>query len=347
MRRATLPCLVLSAALAAVVASDGVAAEPPSPYGVRALALPSGGVEGIGMDYIAYDPATGFVWVPAGNMGAVDVVDTATGKVKPLTGFATAEEEGPGRKRTAGPSSVTVGAGVVYVGNRADSSVCVIEARSLRRGPCVHLDSMPDGLAYVSSSKEVWVTTPRDGSVRVLDAATLEQKARLAFAGQPEGFAVDERRGRFYTNLEDRDRTLAIDLKTRETIAAWKPACGEEGPHGLRVDEGTGFLLVACSARAEVLDGARGGAILSSIETGDGVDDIDYVPATHLLYVAAAKDARLTIAKLDANGRLTITAAVPTQLGARNGVVGRGGVVYLAHSGLVTLNDLVVVVPTR
>jgi DNA-binding beta-propeller fold protein YncE len=347
MRRTTLPGLVLPATLAAVLASGGAAAEPPVPFGLRALALPSGGVAGIGMDYIAFDPATGFVWVPAGNMGAVDVVDTSTGKVKTLTGFATAEVEGAGRKRTAGPSSVTVGAGVVYVGNRADSTVCAIDARSLGRGPCARLDSMPDGLAYASSRKEVWVTTPLDNSVRVLDATTLEQKARLAFPGRPEGFAVDERRGRFYTNLEDRDRTLAIDLKTREIVAAWKPACGEEGPHGLRVDEGTGFLLVACSARAEVLDGARGGAILSSIDTGDGVDDIDYVSATHLLYVAAAKDARLTIAKLDTNGRLTITAEVPTQLGARNGVVGRGGVVYLAHSGLVTLNDLVVVVPTR
>jgi DNA-binding beta-propeller fold protein YncE len=312
---------------------------------VRTLALPGGGPAGIAMDYIAFDPSTGFLWVPGGNSGAVDVVDTATGKVAPLAGFPTAEVEARGGKRTVGPSSVTIGRDVVYVGNRADSTVCLITSRTLRRGPCGHLDSMPDGLAYVASRKEVWVTTPRDRSLRVLDGATLEEKAKLSFEGQPEGFAVDARRGRFYTNLEDRDLTLAIDLETRQTIATWRTGCGEEGPHGLRVDEGTGFLFVACSARAEVLDGARGGEVLSSIETGDGVDDMDYVSATHLLYVGAAKAARLTIAKVDARGQLTLKAEVPTTVGARNGVVGRSGVVYMAHSGLVTRSDILVVTP--
>ena len=39
--------------------------------------------------------------------------------------------------------------------------------------------------------------------------------------GEPEGFAVDDARGLFYTNLEDKDRTLAIDLKTRQITKTW------------------------------------------------------------------------------------------------------------------------------
>jgi hypothetical protein len=34
-------------------------------YHVRSLPLPNPGTGGIYMDYIAYDPGTGFVWVPA------------------------------------------------------------------------------------------------------------------------------------------------------------------------------------------------------------------------------------------------------------------------------------------
>jgi len=52
--------------------------------------------------------------------------------------------------------------------------------------------------------KEVWVTTPDDKSIHVLDGKTLEQKAKLDFEGNPEGFAVDAMHGRFYTNLETR-----------------------------------------------------------------------------------------------------------------------------------------------
>jgi DNA-binding beta-propeller fold protein YncE len=98
------------------------------------------------------------------------------------------------------------------------------------------------------------------------------------------------------------------------------------------VDQNTGYLSVACSTRAEVLDAGHNGEQLSSINTGDGVDDLNYSPATHMLYVGAARDARLTVAQVDAAGKLTQVATVQTHEGARNGVVAKDGTVYLAHS---------------
>src|SRR5205807_679351 len=176
-------------------------------------------------------------------------------------------------------------------------------------------------------------------------AATRREKAKLTFDGNPEGFAVDGKRHRFYTNLEDKDRTLAIDLTSHQTVATWNPSCGEEGPHGLRIDEKAGHLFVACSARVETLDAGGDGAVLSSIDTGNGVDDIDYVPESHLLYVGAARDAKLTIVRDDAAGHLSLVASVPTAAGARNATVDKNGSIYLAHGGGVVSSDLVVVSP--
>jgi DNA-binding beta-propeller fold protein YncE len=306
------------------------------------LPLPGGGPNGVGMDYLAFDAKTGKVWVPAGNTGSVDVIDSATDKVTRIEGFATQEMERQGRKRVVGPSSATVGDGVVYVGNRGDFTVCAMDAVKLTKGACGKIDSMPDGLAYVAATKEVWVTAPRDNTIRILDAKTLAQKAKLTFEGQPEGFAVDGAHGRFYTNLEDKDRTLAIDVKTHKTLATWKPACGEDGPHGLGIDEKAGFLFVACSTGAKVLDAGHDGAVLSTIDTGDGVDDIHYVAATHRLYVAAARAAKLVVAAVDAKGKLSVEAEVPTKPGARNAVVGKDGKVYVAHS---PGSELIVVSP--
>jgi DNA-binding beta-propeller fold protein YncE len=338
--------LPLLACASLLTVANARGAEAPT-FTVRTLALPVASAAGISMDYIAFDPATRRVWVPAGNTGSVAVVDTASGSVRRIDGFPTAEMGTGDRKRVVGPSSVTIGKGWVYVGNRGDSTICAINASSLARGTCRRLDSMPDGLAYVAATKEVWVTTPRDKSIRVLDEATLGDKAKLAFAGNPEGFAVDARRGRFYTNLEDKDKTLAIDLKTHQTVATWAPACGADGPHGLRVDAQAGQLFVACSTRAEVLDAAHDGAVLSSIDTGDGVDDIDYSPATHLLYVGAAKAGKLTIASSDSQGKLSLYATVATHVGARNPAVTDKGTVYLAHSALGGLRDLIVVEPRQ
>ena len=316
-------------------------------YSVRTIPLPNSGQGGISMDYIAFDPATRFVWAPAGNTGAVDVVDTVSGKVTQISGFATKEVDVRGRKRVFGPTSVTIGKGAVYVGNRADFSVCAFNERTLAKEECGTIDSMPDGLAYVAPTNEVWVTAPRDNSIRILDADTLHQKSKLTYEGNPEGFVVDAKRGRFYTNLEDKDRTIAIDLKSHTTLATWNPSCGEDGPHGLRLDEKKGFLFIACSARVEVMDVGHDGKILSTIDTGDGVDDLDYAPETHLLYVGAAKAGQLTIAGVDSKGNLTLAAKVPTHAGARNGVVASDGRVYLAHSSGVDLNDLFVVSPAK
>ena len=273
--------LVVVVAIGAIAVGLQAADEQNANYTVRILALPDHGQGNITMDYIAYDPKTGYVWVPAINIGSVDVVDTSNGSVREISGFATKEMEIQGRKRVQGPSGVSIGDGVVYIGDRADSSVCAIDEKTLARKTCGHIDSTPDGVVYVAPTKEVWVTAPGDNSVRILDSQTLSQKEKLTFEGQPEGYAVDAKRGRFYMNYEDKDLTTAIDLKTRKTVAKWQPSCGEEGPHGLSVDQDAGYLFVACSTQAEVLDAGHNGEKLSSIDTGDGVDDLNYSPATH------------------------------------------------------------------
>ena len=300
------------------------------------LALPGAPPSvGISMDYIAYDRQHRRVWVPAGNTGSVDVVDTTSEKITRVEGFPTAEFERNGTKRTVGPSSASVGEGVVYVGNRGDSSVCAIDASTLRKGACVKLESMPDGVAYVSATKEVWATTPRDRSLTILDASkpgALTVKDKVVLEGSPEGYAVDDGRGLFYTNLEDKDRTLAIDVRHRSVTATWQPGCGEEGPRGLAIDTGRNLLMVACTGGVNVLDAGHGGKRLSSLDTGQGVDNIDYVPSRGELYVAAGRAARLTIARLDPTGTLTAVASVATAAGARNAVATEDGVAFVTHS---------------
>ena len=302
---------------------------------VRAIPLPGAPTGGVFMDYIAYDPALHRVWVPAGNTASVDVVDDADGKVTRIEGFATAEVERQGAKRTIGPSAATVGARVVYIGNRADSSVCAVDAQALRLGVCLKLTSTPDGVVYVAAMKEVWVTTPRDNSIVILDAstpATLTAKSRITLEGQPEGYAVDNDRGLFYTNLEDKDRTLTIDLKSHKVIRTWQPRCGEDGPKGLALDGKRDFLMVACPDHVIVLDAGRDGKQLSSLPVGDGIDNIDYVESRHELFAAAGRAGKLAIARLEPGGGLTLAWTADTAPGARNAVATDNGTAYLTDS---------------
>jgi DNA-binding beta-propeller fold protein YncE len=302
---------------------------------VHGVALPGAPPEGVMMDILACDRARHRVWVPAGNTGSVDVIDTKTEQVTRIEGFATKEVERKGTKRTVGPSSASVGDGVVYVGSRGDDSACAIDAVSLKRGPCVTLESMPDLVAWVASTKEVWVTAPRDKRIIILDAATplaLTVKTTLTLDGEPECFAVDNERGVFYTNLEDKDRTVALDLKTHQVTHTWESGCGEDGPKGLALDDADNFLVVACKDHVTVLDSGHEGQRLSTMATGDGVDAIDYLASAREVFVGAGKAGQLVVLRLDAKGVLTTVATVPTAAGARNAVATDDGSAWLSDS---------------
>jgi DNA-binding beta-propeller fold protein YncE len=340
------PLLIL--AIAACAETTVPPAPPPPPVPGPALPSPDsagprfttafvalpGATGSVGLDYLAVDRAAGRVWIPAGETGSVDVLDAATGKVTRIEGFPTVERAGKnGAKRMVGPSSATVGEGFVYVGNRANSEVCAVDAVKLTRGPCVALPSSPDGLQYVAATREVWATTPRDTSITVLDASDpgkLTIKTKITLTGEPEGYAVDQARAIFYTNLEDGNKTLVLDAKTHAVTATWEPHCGSDGPRGLALDAAKGFLFVACTDHVQVLDAAHNGAALAQLPTGGGVDNIDYLESRGQLFLASGKAGTLTIAKVDDKGGLAVVATAPTAPGTRVVVAGRDGAAYVA-----------------
>jgi DNA-binding beta-propeller fold protein YncE len=311
--------------------------------GYRREELPLPGATGlVTLDYLAWDRATGRLWVPAGNTGRIDVIEG--GAVRSIGGLATAAFEYRGKRGVLGPSSVSIGDGVVYVGNRADRTICVVDAVRVALDACIAVASpddgwaaAPDAVVYVPTTRELWVTRgapplgipSSDRAIAIFDAsapAALRPSGSLPLGASAEGYAVDPGRGVFYTNLEETGETIAIDARTREIRARWRSGCGE--PHGLAIDRSRGLVFVACDDRVIALD-ARG-AVVGTIETGSGVDNIDYLETRQLLFVAASEAATLTIARVDADGRLAHVATIPTARGARVVVAALDGTAYVA-----------------
>jgi DNA-binding beta-propeller fold protein YncE len=287
----------------------------------------------VSLDYLFFEPERARVWVPAGGSGSVDVFDIAAHAFTRVEGFKTVHREIGGKMRTLGPSSGSIGEGVAYVGNRATQEVCVVDLLSLKKRFCLKLPSAPDGVEFCRQTREVWVTIPSRRALWVLDAAQpgeLREKAVVQVEGEPEGYAVDEAHGLFLTNLEDEGSTLGIDLKTRQVKEVWKAGCSSEGPRGLAVDSARGLVMVACTDHVQVLDQGKHGALLGRLDTGAGVDNIDYAEGSRLLYVAAGKAARLTVARLEDDGQLSVTASGATAPGARNAVADTNGNAYVA-----------------
>ena len=308
----------------------GSVAAPLAPPALEALPLP--GASGpLSLDYLFYESARSRVWVPAGGTGSIAVFDIAKHAFTRIDGFQTAEREAHGRKRVLGPSSGTVSERFAYVGDRASSEVCPIDLQTLQKGACLKLPAPPDGVQYIAATLEVWVTAPEIKSLLVLEAlpaGLLKLKATIALTGEPEGYAVDAVHGRFLTNLEDVGSTLSIDLTTHRVLETWNAHCGADGPRGITIDAPSNVVLVACTDHVQAIDG-QSGASLGRLDTGAGLDNIDYQPSTHLLYAAAGKAARLTVARLGDHGELSNVAKRETTSGARNAVADASGTVYV------------------
>jgi len=295
------------------------------------IALP-GVTAPLWLDYLFFEPGRARVWIPAGSSGTVDVLDVAKHTISSIAGFKTLEREAHGKKRLLGPSSGAIGDRYAYIGNRATRELCSVDLASLKLRSCLDLPATPDGVEYCPSTRELWVTTPDARAIAVLDASVPGRpklRDRIALNGEPEGYAIDEAHGLFLTNLEDSGSTLRIDMRSHQVKDTWSAGCASDGPRGIAVDSVRSMILVACTDHIQVLDAAHGGARLGKLDVDAGIDNIAYAERSGLLYVAAAKSGRLSVAHLDDAGQLVIRATGETSLGARNAVVDQDGVAYV------------------
>lgn len=307
-----------------------------SDYDLKPISLP--GANGvIVLDHLAYDRARGKLWVPASNTGNVDVIEESTDATSQISGFNTGEVELEGQKVRLGPTAVSIGDGVVYIGNRGDSTLSIIDSQTLERGQSLQMTpalletgGAPHGVVYVAMTRELWVTTGPGKSIEVFDASEprhLKWKLRIPLDGSTEGFAVDNERGQFYTNIDDMGKTLAIDVRSHKIVSKWD--VGSRDLQGLALDTKRGFLFVACEDHVVSLDIRRGGKVIDSVTSGAGLDDIDFSVEQKVLYAAAAVTATLTVAEVSNDGKFHVKALVPTAKGARGVIAARGKTVYL------------------
>jgi len=305
-------------------------------YDLKPISLP-GANSVIVLDHLAYDRARGKLWVPASNTGNVDVIDESTDAAFLISGFNTGEADLEGQKVRLGPTAVSIGDGVVYIGNRGDSTLNIIDSQTLERGQSLQMTpalletgGAPYGVVYVAITHELWVTTGPGKSIEVFDASEprhLKWKLRIPLDGSTEGFAVDNERGQFYTNIDDMGKTLAIDVRSHKIVSKWD--VGSRDLQGLALDTKRGFLFVACEDHVVSLDIRHGGKVIDSVTSGAGLDDIDFSAEQNVLYAAAAVTATLTIAEVSNDGKFHVKALVPTAKEARGVIAAKGKTAYL------------------
>ncbi len=220
-----------------------------------------------------------------------------------------------------------------------------IRGRS-RRGSADRLDSMPDGLAYVAATKEVWVTTRGTSRSASLDAATLEEKAKLTFDGNRRG-------PRSTANAAVSTRTSRTGTaRSRSTSCRARPSrpgtvVRRRGPSrsARRSGGGTSLRRLQRPRRGHERRTRWQGALFDRHGRRGGRHRLRAGDASPLRGSRPSRtdDDR----EVRPEGKLSVVATVKTPVGARNPAATDAGSVYLAHPAFGGLSGIIVVEPAK
>lgn len=286
------------------------------------------GEAGIGFDDLRYSTALGRLLVPAGRTGSIVLVQPGDWRITQIGGFSARKDFGGGHDD--GVTSADDGRGFVFATDRSALRLVVVDPSDGRIVAATKLSGSPDYVRYVEPTGEVWVTQPEKERIEIFrlegNPPRPVHDAFLDVAGGPESLVIDNQRGRAYTHLW-KGQTVAINVKNRGTLATWGNGCA--GSRGIALDAERNFLFVGCAEGKGVTLDAKTGKILGKVETGDGIDLVDYSPKLGRLYLAAGRSGTLGIAAVSPTGGLSLLAEVPTVKGGHCVVADNSGNAYV------------------
>lgn len=283
----------------AAVSTSSVARGPAYSLATASIALPGDGT----WDHVVAVPTIRRAFVS--HETHVDVLDL---DVDTLVGTL---------PRTPGVHGVAIAldAGRGYSSNGGDSSLTVFDVATLDVRGRIHLTSAaPDGIAYDSVSRRVFVLHDGSPSLSVVDAGPDTVRLTLALGGTPDG-AEPDGRGNLFVTIKDKSELLKIDTRTLAIDRRWRLApCA--GPDAMTFDPSANRILIGCDNRIAVAINPTNGRVVATFAIGNGVDGIAVDPANGAVLVACG-DGSVTVARRERRDSYRVQGTLRTERGAR------------------------------
>jgi DNA-binding beta-propeller fold protein YncE len=206
--------------------------------------------------------------------------------------------------------AVAADLGKGFASNGRENKAAIVDLKTLQILSSVATGDNPDAILYEPAHKEVYTFNGNGKSATVFDAATGIVKTTIPLPGKPEFAVVDVKAGRIYNNIEDMSTLVVIDTATHKIVNTWPIAPGEEAS-GLAIDLAHHRLFIGCSNNMMVMMDSTSGKVLGSVSIGEGVDANAFDPGTGYAF-ASSSDGTLTVASVDAAGKLTVVQKLAT-----------------------------------
>src|SRR5262245_22637936 len=292
---------VVRPALALVVLMSQPNADGPLTF-VKAIDLPR--VEGR-IDHLAFDGATGRLYVAALGNNTVEVIDARAGShVKSLPGFR--EPQG---------IAVVPDAKAIAIANGQGEGLQLVSAEDSRLGASIRLGDDSDNVRYDASAKRVYVGFG-SGALAAIDAGDGKVVGEAKLAGHPESFQLERSGSRVFVNVPTADQIAVVDRRAMKVVATW-PVTDAKANFPMALDEGNHRLFIGCRRPAKVLvfDTTTGTQIAAFDIVGD-TDDLFYDVPRKRLYVSGG-EGYLDVVQDEGGNRFSRIAHQPSASGAR------------------------------
>jgi len=219
--------------------------------------------------------------------GRVYVAHTATGTVEAIDGeqakhLATL----PGCLEASGVVCAQ-NENLVFAASRGAGKILVIDVLTNRVLREVHAGTMPNGLAWDSSRKQLLVADVEDNHVRLVDPYSGKLVSAFRLAGRPRWCAYSDERDQFLVNIRE-PAGVAVLASENLSQKALLPISAA-GPHGLYVDDKNGLAYVACDVGAVVVMDISTGHEEAVVSIGRGPDVAWLNAERHRLYCAIGR----------------------------------------------------------
>jgi len=257
------------------------------------------------IDHMAFDAATGRLYVAALGNNTVEVLDTQALKhVTSLQGFA--EPQG---------IAVVPDRRLAVIANGRNRRVQFVDADTDKPMAALHVGDDADNVRYDANAGRVYVGYG-DGAIAAIDPKDGKLLSEVKVAGHPESFQLEHSGNRIFVNVPDAKQVAVIDRSSMKVTATWSvTAAAANFPMAL--DEANHRIFIGCRrpAKALVFDTTSGKQINAFDIVGD-TDDLFYDASRKRLYISGGEGFVDVVAERSSNSFARI-AHMPTAAGAR------------------------------
>ena len=239
---------------------------------VATVRLPGGSSR---LDYASVDPGRHRLFMAHLGAGLVIVFDTKKRRVVKTI-------RAPGAHGVLAVPSI----GRVYATATDAQQLLTINERTnevIARGPA---GDYPDGLAYNSRDRRVYVSDESGGAEIVFTAAG-RRIGRIPLGGEAGNVQYDAGSGHILADVQTENEVAVISPRTNRVIRRVAlPGCDHN--HGLLVDAPRRLAFVACDGNAKLLTlDLRRMKVTDTADVGDSPDVLAFDPSLRRLYVSA------------------------------------------------------------